>query len=386
MAYKSTDDLDRRIELLSRPSGGTSWGAILADGLKGWKSGKLSKEKAALEEANEKNRARELSMLLKGAETGMVGGPGQGMGALRTAPFSQFNPTDPEVQKLAAELRLNRAQKGTEMTDDMQEFQYAQTNPKFTEWMDRNQQEGGVNSQLLQVLRGDGTVGYVQRDPRSNQFTDMEGRPWSPSGNDRLTNIGSPQGAMADVLPPNRDADLKASEGAVKSFNSVAARITDLVKQNPDINTMVATGSGFIAGLAQEAAALGTALGVPKEVFDPASYQAAFRELGIEDAAMQSLVTSLAYQAAQASGQSGRSASNADVQRFIRQIGANRSDPQAFMRAIEETAKTVNDQYRFTYESMHGKPFEGDLGMPQFQRSSAVTTPSGNSFIIEEVP
>lgn len=374
MPYQDTSALERQVKTLLSSGSGNSYASGLAEGIKVWAASRANKKIEEAEKNNKVNREKELAMLLRGAETGTVGGPGQGMGALRTQPFSQFSPTDPEVQNLAAQLRLSRATKTAEPTDDIREYNYAQTNPGFTSWMDRNQKPEAVNSQLLQVIGGDGNPFYVQRDPRGNSFTDMQGQPWRPGPKDRITNLGSPQGAISDVLPRNTEADMRAKEGAVMSFNSVANRIVDLVKKNPDINTMVATGSGIIAGLAQEAAALGTALGVPKEVFDPASYQAAFRDLGIEDAAMQSLITSLAYQAAQASGQEGRSASNADVQRFIRQIGANRSDPQAFLRAIEETTKTVNDQYKFNYESMFQKPFEGDLGMPKF---GATTTEDG---------
>lgn len=109
MAYEDLSALQRKAEQLRGPFKGG-----LIQLLRNRSASKVEKELEEKERRNQQNRQHELAQLLRGAETGMVGGPGQGMGPLKTAPLSEFAPTDPEVQALAAKLRMDRATQGQE--------------------------------------------------------------------------------------------------------------------------------------------------------------------------------------------------------------------------------------------------------------------------------
>lgn len=355
MAYTDTSSLQKRMDALLSGGGGGSYASGLAQGIRALSAGKLSKRIEAAEKQNQANRSQELAALLRNVEN--PGLPGPTFGPARE------NFTDPTVQELAAKLRLEKATRANpEMTDDIKEFLYSQKNPAFENWVNRG--KSPESTSLYQVLGQDNVPVYVNRSS-SGALTTLSGQPYTLNPNDRITSIGSPQGALSDVLPVSREMDLRGNEAAVKTFNNTVGRIAELVTQNPDLNTAVATGAGIVSGLLQEASAAATALGIPKSVIDPASYQATFREMGVEDAALQSLIVSAAFQAAQASGQSGKDISNRDVERFVKQIGANRSDPTAFLRALQETAIGVNDQFKTLYESTKQQPYQGELGMPQ---------------------
>jgi hypothetical protein len=230
--------------------------------------------------------------------------------------------------------------------------------------------EAQVNKDLLQVVSGDGVVTPIQYDPRGGGFLDMRGEPFSLPAGSTVTRVGAPTGAMADVIPATKEMQIRETEGAIRSFNDTAGRVIDLVRSNPDINTATARLGALGSGALQEAGAMARFLGVPRETFDPSRYSPVFKQMGIENAAIQSLITSLAFQAAASSGQSGRDISNRDVERFISQIGGSYSDPAAFMRSLQETVNGVNRDFANRYESVYRKPFEGDLGIPEFSEQS----------------
>lgn len=224
---------------------------------------------------------------------------------------------------------------------------------------------------LLQVIDGSGVATPIQFDPRGGGFKDMQGNPYTPPPGSTVTRLGTPQGAVGDVIPQTLDSKMRESEGAVRSFNDTASRVIEMVKANPDINTFAAQLGAMGAGALQEAGAIARFLGVPRETFDPGQYQTVFKQAGIENAAIQSLITSLAFQAAAAGGQSGRDVSNRDVERYISQIGGSYSDPAAFLRALQETITGVNREFSNRYESIYKEPFSGDLGVPVFEAPSS---------------
>lgn len=132
MAYQDTTALERQVQALLQSGSGNSWGAGLADGIKMWAAARANKKIETAEKNNEQNRSRELAMLLKGAETGRVGDN------YVSARLDQYSPTDPEVQKLATQLRLQRVTDGEKQTDDMREFGYSKTNPGFADFLRQN--------------------------------------------------------------------------------------------------------------------------------------------------------------------------------------------------------------------------------------------------------
>lgn len=102
MAYESPESLKRRIESLSTPMF-SGQAAGLANAIRARRGRKYEEQLSQVEQRNQANRAQELAMLLRGAETGRVG-DFAGAATLDQAKF-----TDPTVQELAAKLRLEKA-------------------------------------------------------------------------------------------------------------------------------------------------------------------------------------------------------------------------------------------------------------------------------------
>lgn len=225
--------------------------------------------------------------------------------------------------------------------------------------------------ELLQIVTTDGQTMPIQYDSRGGGFLDMQGRPATLPPGSTVTRVGAPTGAVGDVIPATKDLQMREATGAVRSFNDTASRVAQMVAENPDINTFAARLGAMGSGAMQEAGAIARFMGVPRETFDPGAYQTTFKQMGIDNAAIQSLVTSLAFQAAAASGQSGRDISNRDVERFISQIGGSYSDPDAFLASLQETVTGVNRDFANRYQAIYQKPFEGDLGQPTIRAPQA---------------
>lgn len=223
-----------------------------------------------------------------------------------------------------------------------------------------------VNKDLLQMVMPTGEITPIQYNPRGNGFLDMQGNPMVLPQGAQVTRVGSPTGAMSDVLPEGQEVQRRRREGAVVTFNQTAAKAMDFIDKNRDANTFMANVATIGAGLLQEAGALARFLGVPTETVDPSAYASVFKELNIDNAGLQSLLTGLAYQAASANDVRGNGASNRDVERFMRMIGGNYSNPDSIMASLEQTVNMINSGYANEYQSLYGKPFEGDLGVPQF--------------------
>lgn len=128
MAYEDITALRGKVDRLRKPFQGG-----LIQILRDRKANKLDEELQEKEKRNQENFSRELGMLLRGAETGMTGQVGMGQGM--PAQLNQFMPTDPEVQKLAAELRLGRVANSEKMTPDMQEYNFSKANPDFADFV-----------------------------------------------------------------------------------------------------------------------------------------------------------------------------------------------------------------------------------------------------------
>lgn len=228
-----------------------------------------------------------------------------------------------------------------------------------------------VNKDLLQAVLPDGSIVPIKYDPRGSGLLTLDNQPYSLPQGATVTRTGAPGGDLANVLPPNREVDRRRQEGSVRSFNDAAGRAIELITQNPDANTFMANLATIGAGLTQEAGAVARFMGVPRETFDPSAYDSVFKDLNIDNSALQSVITSLAFQAAAAKDVRGSGVSNRDVERFIRQVGGNYSNPTSLLAALQETVRDVNSSYSNEYQSLYNKPFEGDLGMPQFPQLGA---------------
>jgi len=218
---------------------------------------------------------------------------------------------------------------------------------------------------ILQRVLPTGEIQSIQSDGEGN-FFDLENNPISVRANERLIDSNSLSGSTEDLgLGNNELTQLRDAEVAAKTFIATAGDALDLLANTPDINTFVAKAASVVNSLQQEAKAIGRAfdIEIDESLLDPATHSATFDDLGIKNVQMRSLITSLAYQAAAASGQTSRSVSDRDVRRFIDEIGANSADPRAFEQSIMDVASRVARGFEINYSTRARKDYEGDLGL-----------------------
>jgi hypothetical protein len=234
---------------------------------------------------------------------------------------------------------------------------------------------------FMQRVTPSGTIETVMVDP-SGAFFDLQGKPIELGANERLIEGATLTGGTEDLGIGNAEArTMRDTEVAARSFVATTNDAIQLLNDEPNINTFAARAASIVNNLQQEGRAIASSLGMSFDegILDPSAYSNQFDELGIQNQRMRSMITSLAFQAAAASGQSGRDVSNADVARFINEVGASASDPRAFARTLLDVAGRTDRRFRIDYETRLGKPFEGNLGtadLPGFKDSSApaVTT------------
>lgn len=177
--------------------------------------------------------------------------------------------------------------------------------------------------------------------------------------------------AQLEQMSTGERRELNNAQIATRNYIDTSADLLSLLEEQPDINTITARGAAIINDFRQEARAIARAMGTEFDegIFDVSIHADAFRQLGIDNERVQSLITSLAFQRAVAEkGGSGR-ISNRDIERFIAEVGGRSSDPVALAQTLLDTAERTSRAFRTRYEVVTGSPFEGDLGergLPRF--------------------
>jgi len=209
----------------------------------------------------------------------------------------------------------------------------------------------------------------------------------APQGDSEFSVSVSPDGSVSvregppkTGLSETEQRGLNDMESNTRSFIQTANDARQMLRENPDINTFVGKASSLVNDLQQEAKGIARHIGVEfdESQLDPSSHQETFDQLGIQNRRMQSLITSLAFQAAAASGQTGRAISDADVARFVKEVGASSADPRAFRQTLKDVQKRVARRFRTDFKVRTGNPFEDDLGIADF--SDDETGGSGSGF------
>lgn len=218
-----------------------------------------------------------------------------------------------------------------------------------------NYQKGGL------AILDDGTKVMASFDPNTGGYVDSNTGQPLPEGA-----IVTPTSVTTDKLSDLSSKDsskLKEAQVATRTFISTGKDAIEMVDQYPDINTMVAKGSALYNNVMQEAKAIERAIGAEEDnALDPATYDNAFNELGIQSDRMRGLITSLAFQAAAASGQVGKSVSNKDIERFIQEIGGSSADPEAFKATLTDVMNRTDRNYRTRHKVYAGEEYTEDLG------------------------
>lgn len=162
-------------------------------------------------------------------------------------------------------------------------------------------------------------------------------------------------GAAEDVLTKPEARELRAMESGTRDFVSLAQRTKELIAGRPEVlgaagdvargvNALTATFEGFarlvgsefeVGGEKVDAENLRSVVASRADEILGAQF---FERLGIaatDRARVRSAVVGLAFAAAAAQGQTGRSVSDRDIERFIRRVGES-PDPQVFNRVLDD--------------------------------------------------
>jgi len=221
----------------------------------------------------------------------------------------------------------------------------------------------------LQLILPDGTQQTALYDDQGN-FYDVT-NPTKKLDLKQGTQVirSSQVGGATDYANP-QEISLKQSQIDTAQFTTGVNNVLKELDDAPDANTAAARLGNVFNNLVQEAEAVMNLdnEGARKELFEKL-------ELGTKSAEMQSMLIGLAYQAAKAEGQKGRDVSNADIERFMVQLGANSSDPEVLKRNLTRLKKQAQDRFATQYSFVRNEPWQGSFEPVVAQPPSAPAAP-----------
>lgn len=223
----------------------------------------------------------------------------------------------------------------------------------------------------LQLILPDGNQQTAFYDDKGNFYdvTDPTKQLTLAEGTQVLRS--SQVGAGADYANPRERALFDAQLGTAR-FTSSANNVLKALDDNKDSNTAVGRLAGTFNSLAQEAEAL---LNIKNEGDRRKLFEGAGLDLGRQSSAMQSMIIGLAYQAAAAEGQVGRAATEPDIQRFMRQLGADSSDPVALANNIRRLKTAAQEDFSNRYYATRNERWQGSFEPITPAPSSEVAAP-----------
>jgi hypothetical protein len=228
-----------------------------------------------------------------------------------------------------------------------------------------NATAASTDRDIAQMVDSQGELTTIMEDGQGN-FFDLDNNPIRIPQGFKVLESATLSGAREDLgLGASARESLEGSEIAVRQFLATGEDALKMLKDSPDVNTFVAKAAGIAIGLEQEAKALGRSLGLESEkvteLTSSDEYDATFRELGINENRTKGLITSLAFQAAAASGQTGRDISNRDIERFIVEIGGNASNPEAFRASLVDVMERSVRNFKTKYSVLTREEYVGTL-------------------------
>lgn len=238
---------------------------------------------------------------------------------------------------------------------------------------------------FVQRVTPEGETQSLQWDGKN--FYDLRGNKVNVSPDDRIVEGSSLTGSSEDLgLPSSEASGLRDAEVAARNMINTTGDALKMLQETPDINTFAGRAASVVNNLQQEGKAVARSLGVEfdEDMLDPSKHKSTFDDLGIQNQRMRSMITSLAFQSAAASGQSGRSVSDRDVRRFIEEIGASAADPRAFAQTLNDVASRTARNFKTNYEVRTNEAFEDDLGLsnlPTYQEEGEDQDPEIQSLV-----
>lgn len=232
-------------------------------------------------------------------------------------------------------------------------------------------EEEPIDLDPFQAILPDGTQQTVLYDGKGGYYDVTEPTKKITLEDDTQLFRSSQVGAPTDYANP-QEVDLKQSQIDTAQFTTGVNNVIKALEENPDANTAVAKLGGVFNNLVQEAEAVMNLenKGDRTELFKRL-------DIGVDSAAMQSMLIGLAYQAAKAEGQRGRDVSNADIERFMRQLGANSADPRVLIQNLTRLKKEAQDRFATQYSFVRNAPWQGSFEPIQVQPTSGATGGTG---------
>ena len=186
----------------------------------------------------------------------------------------------------------------------------------------------------------------------------------------RIIPINISAATTEGAFPTKKEGEKLRSAGiSARKFIRTADRISNMLDENPDVNTAVASAGAILDDVRTEGMALARTFGRKYEstVFDEdmaykddagniTSYSDKLDSLGVKNRVLRSLIIDFAFQRAAADEQTGQSVSNKDVDRYLMSIGANSSNPEAFKAVLAENVRSVYDSYNIMHEEYLDEP------------------------------
>lgn len=184
-------------------------------------------------------------------------------------------------------------------------------------------------------------------DQRNGKITDeMFEQAWT-----KLTSILGR--TPSDIANSTRD-ELIISGASVEAASQTAAFMIKKILEDERILTDSKAVANLVADVSAEFKTLMSASGMSLKSGGIDSYN--FRSLSSRSREFKGLILDLALMAAAARGQSGRSLSDKDLDRFLDRVGADIADPAAFMLNISTLINGLQRDHNIMYVRLQGVP------------------------------
>jgi hypothetical protein len=193
------------------------------------------------------------------------------------------------------------------------------------------------------------------------------------AGLDEMT-VGEFQEKGYSIPRQERLEELQDQEKSTKGGLRIIRSLQTQVEGKPELLSAPGALAKLATDLRGNAIGLAKLAGIEVEAStDPTAYLETFREIGIENAVMQSMVTDLAF--ALARSREGARLSDKDIQAAIRTIGSSTGNPESFIKVLDSVALRMDETRRDSVQTDIGpRPpsllFEG-MSKEQMEKAAA---------------
>ena len=244
--------------------------------------------------------------------------------------------------------------------------------------------------------------GYLEWDDDNKQFTwkydnEKGKRVETPSGTREVSIAGDPAsfGSEADKA---RSRVIESEISTRQAIGKIDG-MQQMLLNNPDVNTWVASAAGLVNELKAQVGAILKPMG-KGEIEDPEvmnidnpAYTGEWQKFAIESEVAKREMLDLAYVIAAARGQTGKSLSDKDVSRFLKIIGQDRAAGKTVYNILENLKVNLARDWSKENETLAGyfpniemRPYDYLLYSPgQYPGSDELTDPLDFGTLIDKI-